>query len=59
MIKKLIDKLRSNKAAPKYAQCLHHRTWLSRQVQEEVLKRDLKGTAKSIGKDEQWYTRYL
>ena len=59
MIKKLIDKLRNRKPELKYAQCLHHRTWLSRQVQEEILKRDYKGTAKSIGKDEQWYTRYL
>ncbi len=57
MIKKLIDKLRSSKPAPKYAQCLHHRTWLSRQVQEEILKRSQ--YIKRPGKDEQWYTRYL
>ena len=57
MIKKLIDKLRSSKPAPKYAQCLHHRTWLSRQVQEEILKRI--SYIKKPGTDEQWYTRYL
>ena len=58
MIKKLIEKLRSKKPAPKYAQCLHHRTWLSRQVQEEIIKRDYK-TAVTGTESNVWYSRYL
>ncbi len=41
----------------RYANCLSHRTWLSRQVQEEVLKQDYLRNV--TGEDPNWYNKYL
>jgi len=40
---------------------LHHRTWLQRQVEEELLKREVKNNFRDWGKDKQeaWYSKYL
>ncbi len=46
------------KEGPKYTQCLTHRTWLSRQVQEEVLKQEAKTNLKGY-KEQQWFSKYL
>ena len=47
------------KEGPKYTQCLTHRTWLSRQVQEELLKQEAAETVRRVGQDRLWYDKYL
>jgi hypothetical protein len=47
------------KEGPKYTQCLTHRTWLSRQVQEEVIKQEAEANLSAIRKEENWYSKYL
>lgn len=56
MIANLLNLFR--KKSPKYAQCLTHRTWLSRQVQEELLKKEAAENLKGY-KEEQWFSKYL
>ena len=46
------------KEGPKYTQCLTHRTWLSRQVQEELLKKEAEENVKGY-KEQQWFSKYL
>ncbi len=64
-IQKLIYMFRRNKPEPKFAKCLQHRTWLSRQVKEEMSNREAQTRVSSttsqqtINKDDNWYTRYL
>ena len=41
----------------KYIYCFSHRTWISRQVQEEQLKHQT--YIEVVGKEENWYDRYL
>lgn len=61
---KLIDLLKSlfSKEEPKYAYCLSHRTWLSRQVQEVVLEQERRDNLRAIGTDfvkkGNWYDKY-
>lgn len=45
----------------KYVDCLHHRSWLQRQVEEELLKQEVKDNIQDWGKgkEEEWYTKYL
>ena len=57
MIANLLNLFR--KTSPKYTQCLHHRTWLSRQVQEELLKKEAEANLSIIRKEENWYSKYL
>lgn len=53
------------KETPKYALCLKHRTWLERQVKEEMINRAASTRVSSdtskptVAKDDNWYTRYL
>ncbi len=56
-IQKLINMFKRKKNAPKYTQCLTHRTWLSRQVEEEILKE--KARVDVVAKEDNWYARYL
>lgn len=53
-------RLRKN-GRPKYTQCLTHRPWLSRQVQEELLKKEVAENLKACakGKKEEWFSKYL
>lgn len=57
----LIKNIFKKKQEPKYANCLQHRTWLQRQVDNEMLKRQAKDNVSSLGKDKEaeWYERYL
>ena len=58
-IEKFLNMFRfRKKEAPKYIQCLHHRTWLSRQVQEELIKRENNRNLFSIRKEDNWYSKY-
>ena len=41
----------------RYANCLTHRTWLSRQVQEEQLKQDYLRYV--TGENPNWYSKYI
>ena len=41
----------------RYANCLTHRTWLGRQVQEELLKQEYLRTV--TGEDPNWYNKYM
>ena len=45
------------KRVPKYTECLTHRTWLDRQVQDEMLKREAEATLKA--KENEWFSKYL
>jgi hypothetical protein len=58
---KLITNLFKKKQELKYVDCLYHRTWLQRQVEEELLKREAKNNIHDWGKDkeEEWYSKYL
>ncbi len=56
-IQKLINMFKRKKNVPKYTQCLTHRTWLSRQVEEEILKE--RARVDVVAKEDNWYTRYL
>lgn len=57
-IEKFLNMFRfRKKKGPKYTECLTHRTWLSRQVQEEMLKRESEVTLKS--KENEWFSKYL
>lgn len=58
---KLITNLFKKKQKPKYVNCLQHRTWLQRQVDNEMLKRQAKDNSLTLGKDKEseWYERYL
>ena len=58
-IEKFLNMFRfRKKEAPKYTQCLTHRTWLSRQVQEEVLKKEAETNLKGY-REQQWFSKYL
>ncbi len=61
MFKLITNLFKSNKRELKYVDCLHHRTWLQRQVEEELLKREAKNNIQDWGKgkEEEWYTKYL
>lgn len=41
----------------RYTNCLTHRTWLSRQVQEEQLKQDY--LRHVTGENPNWYSKYI
>lgn len=61
-IEKFLNSLRDlfwlrKKSVPKYTKCLTHRTWIDRQVQEEMLKRESEATLKS--KENEWFSKYL
>lgn len=58
---KLITNLFKKKRELKYANCLQHRTWLQRQVDNELLKRQAKENVsfQDKGKEAEWYERYL
>lgn len=61
-IMKLINMFRKTPEL-KYANCLTHRPWLARQVDEVMRKRKTslytKAEATTVKKDDNWYTRYL
>ena len=58
-IEKFLNMFRfRKKEGPKYTQCLTHRTWLSRQVQEELLKKEAEENVKGY-KEQQWFSKYL
>ena len=63
-IEKFLNMFR-RKETPKYALCLKHRTWLERQVKEEMINRAASTRVSSdtseptVAKDDNWYTRYL
>ncbi len=59
---KLIKTLFNKKQEPTYANCLQHRTWLQRQVDNELLKRQLRSMPSYSGtvkREENWYAKYL
>lgn len=61
---KLIKTLFSKNSRPKYANCLNHRTWLERQVDNAIyLENNINqlGFATPINKSEEpeWYERYI
>jgi len=64
-IEKLLNMFRRNKSEPKFAKCLQHRTWLDRQVKEEMINRAAQTRVSStkaqptIAKDDNWYTKYI
>tara|TARA_R110000851_G_C12755482_1_gene532530 strand:- start:272 stop:457 length:186 start_codon:yes stop_codon:yes gene_type:complete len=61
MFKLITNLIKGKKCELKYVNCLHHRTWLQRQVEEELLKREVKNNFRDWGKDKQevWYSKYL
>ena len=61
-IEKFLNMLRDmfrlrKKRGPKYTKCLTHRTWLDRQVQEELLKKEAEANFKA--KESEWFSKYL
>jgi len=42
----------------RYANCLTHRTWLSRQVQEELIRLEYISTVTGH-EDPNWYSKYI
>ena len=50
MFKLITNLLKGKKRKLKYVDCLHHRTWLQRQVEEELLKQEVKNNLKDWGK---------
>ncbi len=58
MFKFITNLFKGSKRELKYVDCLHHRTWLQRQVEEELLKREAKNNIQDY-KEEEWYSKYL
>jgi hypothetical protein len=61
MFKLITNLFKGKRRELKYVDCLHHRTWLQRQVEEELLKQEVKNNLKDWGKgkEEEWYSKYL
>ena len=59
---KLITNLFRKKQEPKYSNCLQHRTWLQRQVDNEIFKHQSKllpDYSDTVKSEENWYVKYL
>tara|TARA_R110002167_G_scaffold283894_1_gene489077 strand:+ start:981 stop:1166 length:186 start_codon:yes stop_codon:yes gene_type:complete len=61
MFKLITNLFKGKRRELKYVDCLHHRTWLQRQVEEELFKLEVKNSIRNWGKDkeEEWYSKYL